>query len=315
MPLKIDKISKLLNNKWILRDITFEVQEGEIFGILGLNNAGKTLLLQIIAGLEKPTGGKIFDTSKELNITYFQPKKKGIVDSILGKNQVGESSSDKQANEFELSLQKAENILLMDNPLSNLDRKNREKYFTKLKQIVKEKNLKVIFATNDSEQIFSICDQVVILHNRDIWQIGTPLRIYEKPNSIASAKLLGKINLIQARRLNSTNHEIPEFQTIIGNHRLFAQKTDKKRLGAINQNIILGIRPEHISISFGASFPEDNLLRAQIVNIKFQGSTTLIKLDANGLSLEALVLRLVGLNIGDECIVGLPPERVLIFKD
>ena len=77
---------------------------------------------------------------------------------------------------------------------------------------------------------------------------------------------------------------------------------------------MLGIRPEQISISFGASFPEDNLLKATLTGVQYMGATTLIQLDANGLKLEALVLRLVGLNPGDECMVGLPPERILIFS-
>jgi hypothetical protein len=57
------------------------------------------------------------------------------------------------------------------------------------------------------------------------------------------------------------------------------------------------------------------LLKATITDIKFQGSTTLIKLDANGLILEALVLRLVGLNVREECMVGLPPDRISVLKD
>lgn len=315
MPLKIDKISKRFDNKWILRDISFEVEDGEIFGILGLSGAGKSVLLQIIAGHLKSNGGKIFDTGKELKISYPQSARKGFLSSFFNRNEAFEKSGKTQLAEFENALQTAENIVLLDNSFSNLDRPAREKCFEKLRQSVKEKNLKVIFATGDYEQVFEVCDRVAILHNRDIWQIGTPLRVYEKPDSTAAASLLGRINLFDARRLNSTNNEIPEFQTIIGKHHLFAQKTDKKRLGAINQNVSLGIRPEHISISFGASFPEDNLLRAQITDVRFQGSTTLIKLDAHGLMLEALVLRLVGLNTGDECIVGLPPERILVLKN
>ncbi len=96
---------------------------------------------------------------------------------------------------------------------------------------------------------------------------------------------------------------------------MFTDKNEKDSLELIDQNVTLAIRPEHVSISFGASFPEDNLLKAKITNIIFQGANTLIKLDANGLELEALVLRLVGLNIGDECIVGLPPDRILVLKD
>ena len=153
------------------------------------------------------------------------------------------------------------------------------------------------------------------MHSGRIIQIGKPREVYENPNSVAVAKTTGRNNLIKARRLTSTKAEMPEFQTLNGEHRLFTDKVDKSNLGAINQNITLAIRPEHISISFGASFPEDNLLKAKITDVKYLGATTLITLDAKGLSLEALVLRLVGLNIGDECVVGLPPDRILVLKD
>ena len=66
---------------------------------------------------------------------------------------------------------------------------------------------------------------------------------------------------------------------------------------------------------WGASFPEDNLLKATVKKIQFLGGTTLVDLDAEGLVLQALVLRVVGLNPGDECMVGLPPDRIQIFKD
>jgi ABC-type sugar transport system ATPase subunit len=109
--------------------------------------------------------------------------------------------------------------------------------------------------------------------------------------------------------------DIPEFHTIDGGHRLFAQRIERGALGALNQNVTLAIRPEYISIAFGASFPEDNLLKATVKKIQFLGGTTLVDLDAEGLMLQALVPRVVGLNPGDECMVGLPPDRIQIFKD
>jgi len=181
--------------------------------------------------------------------------------------------------------------------------------------VVKEKNLAVVFATNDYNEVFSICDRVSVLHNGEIKQTGTPREVFENPNSVAVARVTGRNNLIEARRLTSNNTDHPEFQTLIGEHRLFTDRVDKDTLGAINQNITLAIRPEHISISFGASFPEDNLLKAEITGVSFLGATTLVKLNANGLELEALVLRLVGLSVGEECMVGLPPDRILVLKD
>jgi len=90
---------------------------------------------------------------------------------------------------------------------------------------------------------------------------------------------------------------------------------DVRRLGAINKNVRLGIRPEHLSLSFGAAFPEDNLLRATIGTKRFCGPFTLVELSCNGLQLTASVPRLVGISAGDECMVGLPPDRIRVFAE
>jgi hypothetical protein len=68
-------------------------------------------------------------------------------------------------------------------------------------------------------------------------------------------------------------------------------------------------------MSMGASFPEDNLLRAVVTGIHFRGATSLVEFDASGLTLQARVFKVVGLNVGDECMLGMPPHRIIILKD
>ena len=216
---------------------------------------------------------------------------------------------------LETALENPNDVILLDNSFCQMDLLLREENQIYLRHVVKEKNLTVLLASNDFEEIFQVCDRVAVLSGGEIVQTGTPREVYENPVSADVARVFGRNNLITARRLTSNKTDIQEFLSIEGNHRIFAAMHDKKSLGAINQNIFLAIRPEHISISSGASFPEDNLLKATVTQVKFFGHTTLIKLDANGLRLEAMVLRLVGLNVGDECVVGLPPDRILIFKD
>ena len=126
--------------------------------------------------------------------------------------------------------------------------------------------------------------------------------------------MVGTNNLVSARRLSSTDAELPEFQTIDGGHRLLSRVTAKASLGAINQNVTLAIRPEHVSISFDASFPEDNVLKAVVTKVTFLGATTLVTLDAGGLTLDSRVFRVVGLNVADECMIAIPPHRIQVLK-
>ena len=184
-----------------------------------------------------------------------------------------------------------------------------------LKALPEESGKTVIFASSDFEQIASVCDRIAVIVKGEIAQIGFPQEVYENPASRAVASIVGRNNIFAARRLTSTNADLPEFQTIDGSHRLFAQSTDKHALGAINQNVSLAIRPEQISISFEAAFPEDNILKAIVTAIRFLGPTTIIELDADGLHLQSLVFRIVGLNVGDECMIAMPPHRIQVLKD
>jgi iron(III) transport system ATP-binding protein len=209
-------------------------------------------------------------------------------------------------------------LLLFDEPLSNLDVSLREETRRELRETIKKLNLTAVYVTHDQDEAFALCDRIAILVDGELLQTGTPRELYDKPESVAAAKFLGKNNLIRAARLSSNKANMPEFQTLTGEHRLFVDKTEgtsNASLGAINQIVTLAIRPENVILPFGAAFPEDNLLKAKVKDIQYFGATTRILLDANGLEIETFVLRLVGLNVNDECLVSLPPNRITILKD
>jgi len=208
-----------------------------------------------------------------------------------------------------------QSIVALDDPVAALDRETRSHILERIRDASNEKQLTVIYATADFETAATVADRIAVLADGSIQQIGTPEEIYESPANTRVALLTGRCNLIEARRLTSTKFDIPEFQTVKGDHRLFAERADIAKLGAINRNVYLAIRPEDISMSFGASFPEDNLLKAVVTGVKYLGPITIVELAANGLELEAAVLRLVGLDVGQECVVGLPPDRVRILRD
>lgn len=324
MSLKLSNVSKRFGDLWVLRDVSMEVSRGEIFGLLGANGAGKSALLRLIYGSEKAGSGQIFFESQDLSA--LSEKERGVSFPHIESNSswrnlfklnktVELSDGGRQKNSFESELERAEKILLLDNPFCCLDGNALDESLEKLREAVREKNLAAVYATNDYEEAFTVCDRVGVLHLGELVQVGTPRELYERPLNTAVASLLGRNNFIKARRVTFNNEQNQEFQSLEGEHRLQIGKTERHALGAITNSVTLAIRPEHISISFGASFPEDNLLKAEITKIQYQGATTRLKLDANGLALEALVLRLVGLNVGDECMVGLPPDRILVLKD
>lgn len=324
MPLTVENLSKRYEQNQVLEDVSFEAVEGEILGIFGVTGAGKSTLIRLISGAESSDGGAIYHNSNDVTLLscdnrnfYFPRVTNDSFWKTLFKGDKKSALADGEGQVIALNeaLENAESVLLLDDSFCYMDEFLRRDNYKKLKEKARLNKLIVIIATNDFDEAMSLCDRIVVLDRGRVLQTGTPAAIYLNPDSARVAYVSGRNNLIEARRLTSNKTETPEFQTLKGEHRLFTQKTDKSRFAPINQNNILTIRPEHISISFGASFPEDNLLKAKIADVKFQGATTLVVLDAGGLMLEALVLRLVGLNIGEECVVGLPPDRIQVFKN
>jgi ABC-type Fe3+/spermidine/putrescine transport system ATPase subunit len=323
MSLKASNLSKLYDNNWILRDVSFEAERGELFGLFGASGCGKTTILNILAGAEKSNGGTInLDSSdvseKSKTDRNFAFAGQGPAPSwrqFFGSGKPHRSLGSEHAEAVKHAVETAQNVLLLDDVFSSMDQMQKLESINLLRKAAREKSLAMIFATSNFDDVLLFCDKVAVIANSEIKQIGTPSEVYLEPVCYSVARIAGRNNLFEARRVTSSKVETPQFQTIEGSHKLTIQKVEKRFLGALNQNVSLGIRPEHISISFGASFPEDNLIRATITGVQFLGATTLVELDADGLKLDVLVLRLVGLKSGDECMLGLPPDRIAIYKD
>jgi ABC-type Fe3+/spermidine/putrescine transport system ATPase subunit len=207
--------------------------------------------------------------------------------------------------------------LLFDEPLSNLDVALREETREELRELVGRLGLTAVYVTHDQEEAFALCDRISVMSAGHILQTGAPRELYERPAQIFVARFLGRNNLIAARRLSSSDEPTGRFVTIDGGHTLSAS-VEREPLPPINKNCTLAVRPEYLSISKAGDEEQSisgvNTLRARIQAINFSGATTSLRLDASGLTLEALVLQLSDLSVGDTCLVHLPPERINILR-
>lgn len=148
-------------------------------------------------------------------------------------------------------------LLLLDEPLSNLDAKLREKMRYEIKEIQKNLNITVIFVTHDQVEAMTMSDKVVVLNAGVVQQIGSPYEIYSKPANQFVADFVGKVNFLEG--------EIREGKVYLKHDdRSIPIETPKD----MNGEVILGIRPEDVRV---AEEDEKGLYKGKIRNMYFLG--------------------------------------------
>jgi iron(III) transport system ATP-binding protein len=202
-------------------------------------------------------------------------------------------------------------LLLFDEPLSNLDVALREETRGELRELVARLGLTAVYVTHDQDEAFALCDRISVMSEGRVLQTGAPRELYEHPARVRVARFLGRNNLIRAMRLSAAHEREGRFKTLEGGHTLHLP-VPPGDFGPINKPVLLAIRPEHVRLESEAA-TGDNRLRATIREINFAGATTTIKLDADGLPLEALVFRPANMTAGDTCAVSLPAEHLTVL--
>jgi ABC-type Fe3+/spermidine/putrescine transport system ATPase subunit len=203
-------------------------------------------------------------------------------------------------------------LLLFDEPLSNLDVSLREETRSELRELVTRLGLTAVYVTHDQEEAFALCDRISVMVGGKLMQTGRPRELYEQPAEVSVASFLGRNNLIKAMRLSSSKNNEGVFKTLEGGHTLHLPvKHDE--LAPLNKPVYLAIRPEHVQLSNNNG--GDNTLSATIREIVFSGATSTVRIDANGLLLESLVLRTNGLEVNQPCTVVLSPDHLTLLRN
>lgn len=97
-------------------------------------------------------------------------------------------------------------VLLFDEPLSNLDAKLRLHMRDEIRKLQKEIGITSIYVTHDQSEAMALADKIVIMKNGIIMQAGSPKEIYQKPNSSFVAKFIGRANILKSKIVNKTNN-------------------------------------------------------------------------------------------------------------
>lgn len=158
-------------------------------------------------------------------------------------------------------------VLLLDEPLSNLDAKLRNDLRLQIRKICKDSGITTVYVTHDQKEALSMADRVALLKKGQIVQIGSPRQLYRAPKSRFVAEFLGETNLIHATRTSGVN-STPTYQIEAGRFEAPADSADRTQTN--NEQIMLSIRPEAIRIRPQGS---PNTLPGKLLETTYLGET------------------------------------------
>jgi spermidine/putrescine ABC transporter ATP-binding subunit len=163
-------------------------------------------------------------------------------------------------------------VLLLDEPLSNLDAKLRVETRLQIRKIQQQVGITSVFVTHDQEEALSISDRIAIMNKGKIMQIGTPEAIYSQPESHFVADFIGKSNFLQGTYKPAENEAHPQ----PGDAASFVLKNGTS-VRCLSADIPAGqarllLRPEHLSISAESSGNSScNAIEAVVETVTFLG--------------------------------------------
>ncbi|WP_431189006.1 ABC transporter ATP-binding protein [Peribacillus frigoritolerans] len=208
-------------------------------------------------------------------------------------------------------------LLLLDEPLSNLDAKLRHELRAEIKRLQKEIGVTTIFVTHDQEEALSMSDRVVVMNAGKIEQISTPTEIYNHPKTEFVFQFIGKSNCfegnVSAVDKRKVAVKIGSDITHVDTNNVMGNESDLKT----GDEVKLYIRPEKlqiVSLDEKSSSPLD-FHRAKISQMNYLGTSWEINVLLQGKSIQVLTSAIdSSWQNGSEVLIGWSPSEVMLVK-
>jgi ABC-type sugar transport system ATPase subunit len=234
--LSIQHLAKKENNSYLLQDIHFTLTHGERIAIAGETGSGKTTLLKLIGGLLQPDEGAVFFEGQRVlgpweklipghpRIAYLSQhfelrnnyrveeelESRNLltaeeasrvyqlcrIDHLLKRKTTQLSGGERQRIVLAAWLTRSPDLLLLDEPYSNLDAHHRAIIRTVLQDVYEELHTNMILVSHEAADVLSWADRVLIVKDGQLVQDGSPASLYRYPDNEYVAGLLGPYNLI-----------------------------------------------------------------------------------------------------------------------
>jgi multiple sugar transport system ATP-binding protein len=314
--ISLEKLRKEYGGLTAVNDLSLKIEDKTLVSLLGPSGCGKTTTLKMIAGLLRPTSGRIcFDGN---DVTALSPKERRIglvfqdyaifthmtayeniayglkirklsradldrevrdiakllrISEILDKRTLRMTQRELQTVALARTLVTKPSILLLDEPLSNLDAAFRVRMRAELRRLQMEIQQTLVYVTHDQIEAMAMSDKVAVMSKGVLQQFGTPDEIYKKPEKKFVAGFIGTppMNFIECTfREDGDKAYLDQgtFRVDVTNLRSIIERN------ATGSEMILGVRPEDIAVHERA--PTKDAVEVSIDSYEPMGSESIV---------------------------------------
>ena len=244
--------------------------------------------------------GKDKMTKEEMLERAYEAAKLVQIDELMDRKPSELSGGQQQRVAIARALVKMPRVLLLDEPLSNLDARLRLQTREEIRRIQKETGITTVFVTHDQEEAMSISDMIVVMKLGVVQQIGKPQEVYDDPKNLFVAKFLG------TPPINVFEGEVKEGKLYIGEDAVLDVP------GVADQPVSVGVRPE------GFELAEDGAFACKLSNVEVMGRDVSI-VSTNAASANPVVRSIINADnkidlTQSEVRFNLKPHKVFIFN-
>ncbi len=347
MRLTLQGVSKVVRGQMHLHGIDLDLASGSFNVLLGPTQAGKTSLLRLMAGLDRPTAGAILadgndvtalgvrrrnvamvyqefvnypnftvyqniaaplQRAKRLSASEIDAKVKATaetmrIDRYLRRLPSELSGGQQQRVALARALVKEAPLLLLDEPLLNLDYKLREELRSELRQIFRHGKTTVVYATTEPQEALLFGGNTAILDAGRVLQSGPALDVYRRPATVRVAEVFSDppINLVRASIGPRECRLSPSVAFPVAPHMRALPPGDYR----------VGVRANHIGVAQRAG--NGGVIRATVELAEINGSETYVHARHSDFTLIALLEGVHEFALGEELNLHLDPDRLFVF--
>jgi ABC-type Fe3+/spermidine/putrescine transport system ATPase subunit len=202
-------------------------------------------------------------------------------------------------------------ILLLDEPLSNLDAKLREQMRIEIKRLQQQLGFTVLFVTHDQIEAMSLSTRLALMNQGRIEQIGGPQEVYEHPQTPFVEDFLGRILRFRGKVIEKQQgFDVVEFDGLKNVQVRIPESADGTEVG---KRVLVAIRPEDARIERNDSAKRDNVIPCEVENILHLGRELELVLRVGGRVCTLTVPRERGTELCRSIGLHLPPEHLRVW--